>query len=65
MGTSKKELCAGSIYYLCLILNVNVVNLKDESINKIFDSLCKLDYDSIYTLFNDLESTYKFSRVNN
>ena len=61
---SKKELCAGSIYYFCLIYNVDVVNLKEEAILETFNKLNKLDYDQVYKLFNDLKSKYKNNRSN-
>ena len=62
MGASKKELCAGSIYYLCLLLNSDITTLKDDTINKIFDVLYKLDYTNLYILFHDLETIYKLKR---
>ena len=65
MEISKKELCAGAIYYYCLLYNVDVVNLKEESINKTFDKLCKLDYEQVYSLFNELKSKYINNRRNN
>ena len=65
MEISKKELCAGVIYYYCLLYNVDVVNLKEESINKTFDKLYKLDYEQVYSLFNELKSKYINNRRNN
>lgn len=56
---SKDKLCAGSIYYLCMLLKADVSKLNGDIINKIFDSLCKLDYNQTITLFNDLNSIYE------
>ena len=58
MGTSKKELCAASIYYLCIIMGVEETILKDLDIKKLFDNLIKLDYEEVCTLYNDLKSIY-------
>lgn len=59
MGTSKKELCAGSIYYMCMLFGIEGSILKEQYINKMYNNLLKLEYDEVLKIFNDLKGIYK------